>query len=187
MALTVGIQTILDAREVVVIITGAHKSLALQQCVENGVNHMWTLSSLQLHQHPLLVVDEAACLELKYKTIKYFKEIEDVASSVGFEQILPSEARTGAKRRSIQEKLDSPVDSVIGDGNLRLADESVSLGESGFLGVPKSDGFSVSRSPSPDLTSMHDRLEPASQGLDGLQPADVPLHNMGSRVIKTVG
>jgi glucosamine-6-phosphate deaminase len=193
MALTVGIQTILDAREVVVIITGGHKSLALQQCIENGVNHMWTLSSLQLHQHPLIVVDEAACLELKYKTIKYFKDIEAIASSVGFEQMLPSKARTGAKRRSIQERLDSPVDSVISDKNFRLADENVSLGENanagtGFLGVPKTalDELSASRSPSPDLTAMHERLQPASKGLDGLQPADVPLQNMSSRVVKTV-
>jgi glucosamine-6-phosphate deaminase len=192
MALTVGIQTILDAREVVIIITGAHKSLALQQCIENGVNHMWTLSSLQLHQHPLIVVDEAACLELKYKTIKYFKEIEEVASSVGFQQILPSEARTGAKRRGIQEKLDSPVDSVIGDHSLRLADETMSLGENAnvknLLGVPKPalDGLTASRSPSPDLSAMHDRLQPA-KGLDGLQPLDVPSHNMSSRVVKIVG
>ena len=193
MALTVGIQTILDAREVVIIITGAHKSLALQKCVEEGVNHMWTLSSLQLHQHPLLVVDEAACLELKYKTIKYFKEIEEVAASVGFEQMLPSEARTGAKRRSIQEKLNSPVDSVISDKHLSFGDkDTLSLGEaqvSSHLGVPKSalDELSASRSPSPDLSAMHERIQVKTQGLDGLQPADVNLQNMGSRVAKTVG
>jgi glucosamine-6-phosphate deaminase len=194
MALTVGIQTILSAREVVIIITGSHKSLALQKCVEEGVNHMWTLSSLQLHQHPLLVVDEAACLELKYKTIKYFKEIEEVAASVGFEQMLPSEARTGAKRKSIQEKLDSPVDSVISDELLRpLADrDDLSLGEArttpGHLSVPQPglDELSASRSPSPDLAAMHERLELVTQGLEGLQPVDVPLQSMGSRVVKTV-
>ena len=70
MALTVGVQTVLDAREVVVIITGAHKALALQKCVEGGVNHMWTLSALQLHRHPMLVVDEDATLELQVKTVK---------------------------------------------------------------------------------------------------------------------
>jgi glucosamine-6-phosphate deaminase len=70
MALTVGVQTILEAREVVVIILGARKSLALQKCIEQGVNHMWTLSSLQLHPHPMLVVDEDATLELQVKTVK---------------------------------------------------------------------------------------------------------------------
>lgn len=70
MALTVGVQTILEAREVVVIILGARKSLALQKCIEQGVNHMWSLSSLQLHPHPMIVVDEDATLELQVKTVK---------------------------------------------------------------------------------------------------------------------
>ncbi|KAH7175621.1 hypothetical protein EDB81DRAFT_770438 [Dactylonectria macrodidyma] len=95
MALTVGVQTILEAREVVVIILGARKALALQKCIEQGVNHMWSLSSLQLHPHPMIVVDEDATLELQVKTVKYFKSIEKVAREQGFEQILPSSVRTG--------------------------------------------------------------------------------------------
>src|ERR1700712_709463 len=97
MALTVGVQTVLEAREVVIIITGAHKALALQKCIEGGVNHMWTLSALQLHPHPMIVVDEDATLELQVKTVKYFKSIEAVAASQGFEQILPSKVRTGPR------------------------------------------------------------------------------------------
>lgn len=103
MALTVGVQTVLEAREVVIIITGAHKALALQKCIEGGVNHMWTLSSLQLHPHPMIVVDEDATLELQVKTVKYFKSIEQVASSQGFEQILPSTVRTGPRRKPSQQ------------------------------------------------------------------------------------
>ncbi|KAM7195223.1 glucosamine-6-phosphate isomerase 1 [Naviculisporaceae sp. PSN 640] len=95
MALTVGVQTVLEAREVVVIILGARKALALQRCIEQGVNHMWTLSSLQLHPHPMIVCDEDATLELQVKTVKYFKSIEKVALAQGFEQILPSRIRTG--------------------------------------------------------------------------------------------
>ncbi|KAJ3943459.1 Glucosamine-6-phosphate isomerase (Glucosamine-6-phosphate deaminase) (GNPDA) (GlcN6P deaminase) [Colletotrichum fioriniae] len=95
LALTVGVQTVLEAREVVAIILGAKKALALQRCIEQGVNHMWTLSSLQLHPHPMIVVDEDATLELQVKTVKYFKSIEKVAREQGFEQILPSKIRTG--------------------------------------------------------------------------------------------
>ncbi|KAI0175230.1 glucosamine-6-phosphate deaminase [Pestalotiopsis sp. NC0098] len=95
MALTVGVQTVLEAREVVVIILGSRKALALQRCIEQGVNHMWTLSSLQLHPHPMIVCDEDATLELQVKTVKYFKSIEQVAREQGFEQILPSTIRTG--------------------------------------------------------------------------------------------
>ncbi|PCD20656.1 glucosamine-6-phosphate isomerase [Fusarium graminearum] len=90
MALTVGVQTVLEAKEVVVIILGARKALALQKCVEQGVNHMWSLSCLQMHPHPMIVVDEDATLELQY-----FKSIEKVAREQGFEQILPSKVRTG--------------------------------------------------------------------------------------------
>ena len=70
MALTVGVQTVLDAREVVIVVTGPHKALALQKCIEGGVNHMYTLSALQLHPQSLVVVDEDATLELQVKTVK---------------------------------------------------------------------------------------------------------------------
>jgi glucosamine-6-phosphate deaminase len=79
MALTVGVQTVLDAREVIIIITGAHKALALQRCIEGGVNHMWTLSSLQMHPHPMIVVDEDATLELQVKTVKVLASIHMLA------------------------------------------------------------------------------------------------------------
>ena len=50
--------------------TGAHKALALQKTIECGVNHMWTLSALQMHPHAMIVVDEDATLELQVKTVK---------------------------------------------------------------------------------------------------------------------
>lgn len=49
MALTVGVGTVMDAREVLVLITGMHKAYALYKCIEEGVSHMWTVSALQLH------------------------------------------------------------------------------------------------------------------------------------------
>ncbi|KAI1411016.1 glucosamine-6-phosphate isomerase [Hypoxylon sp. FL1857] len=111
MALTVGVQTVLEAREVVVIILGARKALALQRCIEQGVNHMWTLSSLQLHPHPMIVCDEDATLELQVKTVKYFKSIEKVARAQGFEQILPSSIRTGPGPvpKTVVEEVQSPT------------------------------------------------------------------------------
>jgi len=49
LALTVGVGTVMDAREVVIIVTGHNKGRALAEVVEHGVNHMWTVSALQLH------------------------------------------------------------------------------------------------------------------------------------------
>merc|ERR1712048_834909 len=41
-ALTVGVGTVMDAREVLVIVTDINKAQALHECIESGVNHMWT-------------------------------------------------------------------------------------------------------------------------------------------------
>lgn len=49
MALTVGVKTVMDAREVLIIISGVNKSIALAKCVEDGINHMWTVSAIQNH------------------------------------------------------------------------------------------------------------------------------------------
>jgi len=75
-ALTVGVATVMDAREVLIIINGMSKARALQKVVEEGVNHMWTVSQLQLHRHGIIVCDEDATFELKVGTVKYFKDIE---------------------------------------------------------------------------------------------------------------
>ena len=81
-ALTVGVGTVMDAREVVIIITGFVKARALREVVEGGVNHMWTVSMLQLHEHAVIVCDDPATMELQVETVKYFKEIEEVAQSI---------------------------------------------------------------------------------------------------------
>ena len=75
-ALTVGVGTVMDAREVVVIVSGHNKARALRQAVEEGVNHMCTLSCLQMHRRAIIVCDDAATEELKVGTVRYFKGIE---------------------------------------------------------------------------------------------------------------
>lgn len=75
-ALTVGVGTLLDAEEVLILVTGYNKALALQACVEGPVNHLWTISALQLHRRAVVVCDEPATQELKVKTVKYFKQLE---------------------------------------------------------------------------------------------------------------
>ncbi|KAF2086654.1 glucosamine-6-phosphate isomerase, partial [Saccharata proteae CBS 121410] len=168
MALTVGVQTVLDAREVVVIVTGAHKAAALQKCIEEGVNHMWTLSALQLHPHPMIVVDEAATQELKVKTVKYFRQIESVAKRLGFGQVLPSQARISAKRATILDDLKSPKDN-------KTASPALSL--------------SRSATPEPVFENMHERISPVeAPAVDAMAvPEDAPIQNMGARVAPLAG
>lgn len=75
-ALTVGVGTVMDAKEVLIIVNGHNKARALQHAVEEGINHMWTISALQMHQKGIIVCDEVATNELKVGTFKYFKDIE---------------------------------------------------------------------------------------------------------------
>ncbi len=75
-ALTVGVGTVMDAREVMILVTGQGKARALKHGVEDGVSHMWTMSCLQLHPKALIVCDDDATLELKVGTVRYFKDIE---------------------------------------------------------------------------------------------------------------
>jgi glucosamine-6-phosphate deaminase len=75
-ALTVGVGTLLDAKEVVILTSGHGKARALHHAIEQGVNHMWTVSCLQLHPKALIVCDEDSTDELKVGTVKYFKDIE---------------------------------------------------------------------------------------------------------------
>jgi glucosamine-6-phosphate deaminase len=76
-SLTVGIATVMDAREVLIIVNGYNKARALKHAVEEGVNHMWTISALQLHPRGMIVCDEQATYELKVGTYKHFKSIEE--------------------------------------------------------------------------------------------------------------
>jgi glucosamine-6-phosphate deaminase len=76
LALTVGVGTIMDAKEVLILVNGYHKARALRHAVEGAVTQMWTISALQLHPNGIIVCDEAACSELKVGTYKYFLDIE---------------------------------------------------------------------------------------------------------------
>jgi glucosamine-6-phosphate deaminase len=75
-ALTVGVGTVMDAKEVLIIVNGHNKAQALRQAVEGSVNHLWTITALQLHPKGIIVCDESATTELKVGTYRYFKEIE---------------------------------------------------------------------------------------------------------------
>lgn len=75
-ALTVGVGTVCDSQEVMILITGHNKALALKHAVEEGITQMWTVSALQMHENAVIVCDEDATDELRVGTVKYFKDIE---------------------------------------------------------------------------------------------------------------
>ncbi|HUX36962.1 MAG TPA: glucosamine-6-phosphate deaminase, partial [Rectinemataceae bacterium] len=67
-ALTVGVGTIMDSKEVLILVSGLPKARALHHAVEEGVNHLWTVSCLQLHPKAILVCDEDSTMECKVGT-----------------------------------------------------------------------------------------------------------------------
>ena len=75
-ALSVGIGTVMDSKEVLILINGHNKARALAATVEGGVSQKWTCSALQMHKDAIVVCDEAACGELTVDTYKYFLDIE---------------------------------------------------------------------------------------------------------------
>ena len=76
LALTVGVGTVMDAKEVMILVNGHHRARALKPAIEGAVGQEWTISALQTHQHGIIVCDEPATDELKVGTYKYFKDIE---------------------------------------------------------------------------------------------------------------
>ena len=76
-AMSVGVATVLDSREVLILAFGHKKARAIQQAVEGPMTHVVTLSALQNHPCGTVVVDELAAGELKVNTYKYFKQIEE--------------------------------------------------------------------------------------------------------------
>ena len=64
--------------QVMILITGAHKAFALHKAIEEGVNHMWTVSAFQQHPRTIFLCDEPATNELRVRTVKYFKGLMEL-------------------------------------------------------------------------------------------------------------
>ena len=75
-ALTVGIGTVMAAKEVLLVCNGHAKARALKHCIDGYISHKWTSSMLQMHSHAIVVCDEAACDELTVGTYKYYLDKE---------------------------------------------------------------------------------------------------------------
>ena len=75
-AMSVGVATVLDSKEVLILAFGHKKARAIQQAVEGPMTHVVTLSALQNHPCGTLAIDELAAGELKVNTYKYFKQVE---------------------------------------------------------------------------------------------------------------
>lgn len=66
-ALTMGIGTILEARELLLLVTGKSKAEVLAKAVEGPITSMISATAIQLHEKCTVIVDEAAANHLQAK------------------------------------------------------------------------------------------------------------------------
>ncbi len=64
-ALTMGVGTILDARELILLATGSAKAAIIAQAVEGPITSMVSASAIQLHPCCKVIVDEEAATQLR--------------------------------------------------------------------------------------------------------------------------
>ena len=69
-AFSMGVGTILEAKNILLLATGGEKAKVLSEAVEGPVSSMVTASALQMHPHVVVVADEDAGAELKGR--KYY-------------------------------------------------------------------------------------------------------------------
>lgn len=76
LALTVGIGTIFAAREVMLLVVGQRKAIALAHALDDVVNPMWPASALQLHPNAIIVCDRDATLKLTRDPVSPIEHLE---------------------------------------------------------------------------------------------------------------
>lgn len=81
--MTVGVDTILNSKEIVMLVSGSQKSNALHNCIECGINHLYSGSVLQQHKNALVICDDQSTLDLNVKTVNYIKSIQEKTDIYG--------------------------------------------------------------------------------------------------------
>ena len=76
-AMSVGVATVLSAKEVVILAFGSKKARAIKDAVEGPISHYCTLSGMQNHPAGTIVCDELSVGELKVSSYRYFKAVAE--------------------------------------------------------------------------------------------------------------
>jgi glucosamine-6-phosphate deaminase len=76
LALTMGVGTILESRQVVLLATGKNKSAAVKALVEGPVTAQVPASALQLHPRVTVLLDQGAAQALS--RVEYYLEVEQI-------------------------------------------------------------------------------------------------------------
>jgi len=114
-ALTVGIQTVMNANEVIMMATGRSKAVALKQCIEGSISSSFTCTAIQNHEKAIVISDELATDELTVKTMKYYKTLQKSINMMG-DPIVDHITKLITSQDKILVTSPHPDDDVIGMG-----------------------------------------------------------------------
>lgn len=64
-AITMGIKSIMESKEIVLLVNGEHKAEALKQTIEGDITEEFPASVLQKHPHVTIIADKDACKKLQ--------------------------------------------------------------------------------------------------------------------------
>ena len=70
-----GLGTILEAKECLLLAKGKNKAKAVQKCIEGPISAEITASLLQLHPRAIIILDEEAAQNLKRKDYYLYAEM----------------------------------------------------------------------------------------------------------------
>jgi glucosamine-6-phosphate deaminase len=117
-AITVGINTIMEAREIIIMANGIHKANAIKQLIEGNISTQFPCTISQNHKNAIIVIDEKAASELKYKTVLYYKQLQKNIDILG--KTIPNKTLSHYINSSDNILITSPHpdDDVIGMGGL---------------------------------------------------------------------
>lgn len=82
-----GMKTIMDAKEVMMLAKGMNKAVAIADTIEGAVSGLCPASFLQMHPKASIICDAYAAYELKVKTVRYFENISDEFDAIEKELI----------------------------------------------------------------------------------------------------
>ena len=96
LAITMGVGTILESRQCLLLATGDHKARAIRGTVEGPVTAQVTASALQLHRDVVAIIDEDAARLLERR--EYYRDVEQAQAKLQAGQIFWADEVTDRRR-----------------------------------------------------------------------------------------
>ena len=117
-AITVGIKTVMDSKELIIMANGINKANAVKQLIEGNISTQFPCTIAQTHKNATIVIDEKAASELKYKTVLYYKQLQKNIDILG--KTIPNKTIRNYIKSNDKILITSPHpdDDVIGMGGL---------------------------------------------------------------------